>query len=65
MLDAMIVKGVMLNNNKSLLLFAERRKTNTAIKKHATTFLYEVCTICGLFDKVVTIETTKNKTTAT
>ena len=55
----------MLNNNKSLLLFGERIKTKRAMKKQATTFLYEVCTICGLSDKVVNIETTKNKTTAT
>lgn len=60
-----MVKGVILNNNKSLLFSGEKMKTNIAIKKQATTFLYEVCTICGLFDKVDSIETTKNKTTAT
>jgi hypothetical protein len=40
-----MVKGVMLKSNKSLLLLGERIKTKTAIKKQATTFLYDVCTI--------------------
>ena len=59
-----MVNGAILNNNKSLLLFGETIKTITAIKKQATTFLYDECTICGLFEKVVNIEKTKNKATA-
>lgn len=55
----------MLNNSKSLLLFGETIKTKAAIKKQATIFLYEECTICGLFDNVVNIENTKKSATAT
>ena len=62
---AKMAKGAVVNNNKSLLLFAERTKTITPIKKEATIFLYDVCSIEGRCDSVMNIEKTKNKATET
>jgi hypothetical protein len=62
---AKIAKGAVVNNNKSLLLFAESTKTKTPIKKEATIFLYDNCSIDGRWDKVMNIEKTKNNATET
>ena len=56
-----MVKGVILNNNKSLLLSGEIRKITIPIKKDAMIFLKEECKSNGLFENDASIEITKNK----